>query len=165
MESVHATHVMAQPAKPAYAERRAHARSAVQNGCIACCELTAVGHIIDISPGGLAFRYVASTAQTKGPSRLRILVTDRSFCLEEIPFRTVWDLAMPGEFSLGPITLRYCGVQFQDLTKRCKTAVRDFIRNHTLARVSESRAHGYDRFETLNLELDRVSLVPGVEYA
>jgi len=162
MEPVDATRVMAQPA---CAERRAHRRSAVQNGCIACCEVTAVGHILDISPGGLAFRYVASTAQTKGLSRLRILVTDRSFCLEEIPFRTVWDLPMPAEFSLGPITLRYCGVQFQDLTNRCKMALREFIRNHTLAPVLESRADGCDRCETLNLELDRIPLVSGGGYA
>jgi hypothetical protein len=95
---------------------------------------------VDISPGGLAFRYVASKAQTEGASQLRILVADRSFCLEDIPFRTVWDLPMPDEFSYGPITLRYCGVAFQDLSVASKMALRDFIRHQTLAIVSEGLA-------------------------
>jgi hypothetical protein len=114
-------------------ERRKHNRFKAENGCLAALfpQLTAVGQIVDIGRGGLAFRYVASQEPPTGSSQLQILVSDRSFCLKKVPFETVWDVAVPREFSHGPITLRHCGVRFGELTHSYEVNLGYFIQYHT----------------------------------
>ena len=97
--------------------------------------------IIDISKGGLAFRYVASEARTNGSAVLNILTTDRRFCLEKIPAKIIRDSAMPGEFSLGSITLRHCAVQFGELIASQKLDLEHFIRSNTLTWSASCSAH------------------------
>ena len=123
-------------------EGRQHRRFTVHNGGFAalCNEFTALGQIIDISRDGLSFRYVASKARTYESAELRILMTDGSFCFEKVPFKTVWDSAMPREFSFGSISLRHCGVQFGDLTHRQKADLEHFIQSYTLSDVFVSRS-------------------------
>ena len=132
--------------RPIYGEElvegRQHRRFRVHNGGFAalCNEFTALGQIIDISRGGLSFRYVASEARTYGSAELRILMTDGSFCFEKVPFKTIWDSAMPREFSSGAITLRHCGVQFGDLTHSQRVDLEYFIHSYTLIGVCASRS-------------------------
>ncbi len=123
-------------------ERRKHKRFRVRHGGFASLHphITVVGQIIDIGTGGLAFRYVASENRTNGSATLNILLTDGSFSLETIPFQTVWDSGTPGDFSLGAITLRHCGVQFGELTHGQKLDLEYFIRFYTLEGVRMS--HG-----------------------
>jgi len=126
--------------RPTYQEElvedRQHNRVKVDDGGFA--ELTpgfpVLGKIIDISRGGLAFRYVASETRTNGSAVLNILTTDRRFCLEKIPARIIRDSAMPGEFSFGSITLRHCAVQFRALTPSQELDLENFIRSNTLTR-------------------------------
>jgi len=123
-------------------EGRQHRRFTVHNGGFAalCNEFTALGQIIDISRGGLSFRYVASEARTYGSAELRIWMTDGSFCFEKVPFKTIWDSAMPREFSFGAITLRHCGVQFGDLTHSQKVDLEYFVQSYTLSGVCAGRS-------------------------
>lgn len=114
---------------PPGTERRKHKRFRVQNGSFAalCPQFSILGQIIDISTGGLSFRYVASEGRSKESSQLRILLTDGSFCFDKIPFEAVWDTPMPREFSFGAITLRQCGVQFGELTHGQKLDLQYFM--------------------------------------
>jgi len=114
---------------PLGAERRKHNRFKVQNGSFAALSpgFRVLGQIIDISTGGLAFRYVASKKRSKESSQLSILLTDGSFCFDNIPFKAVWDTSMPREFSFGDITLRHCGMQFGKLTHGQKLDLQYFI--------------------------------------
>ena len=114
---------------PQGAERRKHKRFRVQNGSFAalCSQFSILGQIIDISTGGLSFRYVASAERSKESSHLSILLTDGSFRFDNIPFEAVWDTPMPREFSFGAITLRQCGVQFGELTHGQKLDLQYFI--------------------------------------
>jgi hypothetical protein len=123
-------------------EGRQHRRFIVHNGGFAALynEFTALGQIIDISRSGLSFRYVASEARTYGSAELRILMTDGSFCFEKVPFKAIWDSAMPREFSSGAITLRHCGVQFGDLTHSQRVDLEYFIQSYTLSGVCASRS-------------------------
>jgi len=123
-------------------EGRQHSRFTVHNGGFAalCNEFTALGQIIDISTGGLSFRYVASETRTYGSAELSILMTDGSFCFEKVPFKTIWDSAMPREFSFGAITLRHCGVQFGNLTHSQRVDLEYFIRSYTLSVEWASRS-------------------------
>jgi hypothetical protein len=127
------------------AEGRQHNRFKVQNGGFAALrsQFTVLGQIIDISRGGLTFRYVASearTTRTNGSAELNILMTDGSFCFEKVAFKTIWDSAIPDEFSFGPITLRHCGVKFGELTHSQKVDLEYFIRVYTLGDVRESHS-------------------------
>ncbi len=114
-------------------ERRRGTRFRVENGCFAALfpRFAVVGQIMNVSRGGLAFDYLASEARTNGPSQLQILLTDHSFCLKTVPFRTVSDFAIPREFSFGSITLRRCGVQFGELTRSQRLDLEYFIRFYT----------------------------------
>jgi len=114
---------------PQGAERRKHKRFRVQNGSFAalCPQFSILGQIIDISTGGLSFRYVASAERSKESSHLSILLTDGSFRSDNISFQAVWDTPMPREFSFGAITLRQCGVKFGGLTHGEKLDLQYFI--------------------------------------
>ena len=123
--------------RPIYGEElvegRQHRRFRVHNGGFAALynEFTALGQIIDISRGGLSFRYVASEARTYGSAELRILMTDGSFCFEKVPFKTIWDCSTPQDFSLDSLTFRHCGVQFGKLGDDQKFDLKYFIENCT----------------------------------
>ena len=116
-------------------ERRKHKRFGVQDGSFALLyhDLIVLGQILDINSDGLGFRYVARKARSDGPSQLKISTTNGSFCLEKVPFKTVWDSAIPREFSFGSITLRRCGVQFVELGDDQKFDLKYFIENYSTA--------------------------------
>ncbi len=90
-----------------------------------------VGQIINISMGGLAFRYVDG----KGPSNaseLDIFLAGRTFYLYELPFESVWD-SVTNEVPFSSINMKVCGLQFGDLTDEQKSDLRYFMQNHTTA--------------------------------
>lgn len=124
-------------------EDRQHNRVKVDDGGFAQLSpgFPVLGQIIDISRGGLAFRYVASEARTNGSAVLNILTTDRRFRLEKIPAKIIRDSGMPGEFSFGSITLRHCAVQFGELTPSQKLDLEHFIRSNTLTWSASCSAH------------------------
>lgn len=115
------------------AERRKHRRFKVQLGAYAALghRFSPIGQIMDISKGGLSFCYVASEERTNESTTLNILLTDRSFCMEKVPFMTTWDFPVPRDFSFGPVTLRHCGMRFGKVTRSQKLDLEYFIRNHT----------------------------------
>ena len=131
---------MEQPERPINgipgAERRKHKRFRAQNGSFAalCPQFSVLGQITDISSGGLAFRYVASEERSKESSQLSILLTDGSFCFDKIPFETIWDSPMPGDFSFGAITLRQCGVQFGALTHSQRLDLQYFMGHYSMGK-------------------------------
>lgn len=130
MEAV-ARFMTAPPIENMFVERRRHDRFKVQSGAIACPQLTVAGQIINVSHGGLVFRYVASRKRSHESSTLNIALTDGSFRLEWIPFIVAWDVPMPQSYSCGVISLRYCGVQFRDLADSQTLRLRYFIKNYT----------------------------------
>jgi hypothetical protein len=98
-------------------ERRRHRRLPVANGAYVSLDASArkLWHILDVSPGGLAFRYMQGEKTTVDPSELEIVTRDTSFFLENIPFRVVSDREVkpePGDC----FKLRRCGVEFMPLT-------------------------------------------------
>jgi hypothetical protein len=124
------------------AERRKHERFCVRNGSFAelSPQFTILGQIMNISTGGLAFRYVASAERSKESSKLSILLTDGSFRLDKIRFQTIWDAPMPREFSFGAITLRQCGVRFGALTHGQQLHLQYFMRRYSGDEGSGARA-------------------------
>lgn len=115
----------------AFLERRSHPRFEVREGVIACLHLTAIGQITNISQNGLAFRYVARQDRSVESSILHISKTDRTFNLGLIPVKVVRDIATPGSFSWGTISLRVCCVEFGELEDYQVVALRYFIQKHS----------------------------------
>ena len=111
-------------------ERRKHNRFQVKSPSFTVLRPDAnkLGQIIDISRGGLAFRYdIANEAQGNRASQLAILA-DNSFCLDKVPIKTISDFELDtaGIFK----KMRRCGVQFGKLTPDQTSHVEFFIRNH-----------------------------------
>lgn len=114
-------------------ERRKHPRIDVQPGVISSLQFTVVGQTLDISRGGLKFQYVASRDRSAKTCRLSISLVDRSFNLNMMPIRRVWDIAVPEMFAHKDITTRYCGVSFGELLDFQILALRFLIRNYTVS--------------------------------
>jgi hypothetical protein len=116
-------------------ERRKHKRFKVQYGAFAVFQsnVKKLGQIIDISRGGLAFRYLANGERFKGSDELDILLADNYFHLEKIPFRTISDFGIASEIPYNSITTRRCGVRFGELGQGQISRIEYFIHNYTIA--------------------------------
>lgn len=68
--------------------------------------------IVDISKGGLAFRYVDGQKPLDGPLELDILWDHMNVFLLRLRIKAVSDLQVANEFLLGVIPIRRCGVEF-----------------------------------------------------
>ena len=118
-------------------ERRGHSRFRAENGATAVFRRpwprsSTLGQIIDISMGGLAFRYIADMVRSRGSYELEIVWGDCSCRLDKIPFQTISDCEIDRKPSLNLVTRR-CAMQFMDLTDKQKSDLRYFIQNHTIA--------------------------------
>jgi hypothetical protein len=91
-----------------------------------------MGEIIDVGSGGLSFCYATNGIETCKPSELDILLTDGSFSLTGLPFKTISDMPLEDEGSLCLATRR-CGVQFHDLTDHQRSSLMYFIQAYTTA--------------------------------
>ena len=123
----------AAPLAQGFFERRFHQRFEAHSGAMVSLQLDVVGQIVNMSETGLTFRYVASRERSKEQTSLSIQLTDHYFRLDHLPFKVVWDVAKPQSFSIGSISLRYCGVAFKNLDDDQRRDLRYFIQNHTNA--------------------------------
>ena len=93
--------------------KRKHKRFQAQDrSYVEIKESNKVGQILDISAGGLAFKYIDIGKRPKESFDLDILFKDNGFHLENIPFKTVSDLALNGEFAYNSTKMRRCSGQF-----------------------------------------------------
>jgi hypothetical protein len=113
-------------------ERRQHKRFQTRDGAFAAprAQDRKLWQILDISRGGLAFRYVDNGEELDGSSNLDILTRDTLFSLEGVPFQTISDVQIPEETFLG-YGLRRRGVQFGELADSQTSQLEYFIRKHT----------------------------------
>jgi hypothetical protein len=97
-------------------ERRKHKRFEIRGGAYVAVgpNFDQVGPLIDISMGGLSFRYMASEKQPNGLS-LDIFSADRDFYFGYVPFKEVSDLPTGEGPSSSPV-MRRSSVRFEDLT-------------------------------------------------
>jgi hypothetical protein len=89
-----------------------------------------VGQIINISKGGLEFRYLSSTGPSNA-SELDIFLAGRTFYLYKVPFETVWDF-VPNEIAFSSMNMRVCGLQFGDLTPHQMSQLEYFIQDYAI---------------------------------
>jgi len=124
-----------QPQTTGFIERRIEARHQSIDGTLAFLSFSKMvgGQILDLSENGLSFRYVASEQKVRGQCLVDIIVRDKTSHCQRLPCETIWDRAEPEKFSLGPFTMRSCGIRFGELTNDQELALKDFIKCHTTA--------------------------------
>ena len=100
------------------ADRRKHKRHRAQAGAFVDIRIgrVKVGKIVDISRGGLAFRYVDDRGRLKEEFELDMYFRDHDFRMEYVPVKTIWDRGSPRKLSFSTRT-RLRGVQFGNLTQ------------------------------------------------
>ena len=124
--------------KKEFIERRKHKRFKVKSGAVAAMIRTSpakpdqtkdmsmgenslatttpkyiqMGQIINISKGGLAFRYIDSEDESSESFELDILFAQNSFYLKNVPFKTVWVSGAVSNPSFSPLKTKQRGMQF-----------------------------------------------------
>ena len=110
-------------------EQRKHKRYKVMKRAFAVLgpEAVKLCHLIDISKGGLAFRYfVDSNGLAEEMDNLDILGGE-DFYLEKVPVQVVTDMALKDESPFSSIAMRRRGVKFGQLTPKQMEQVDYFI--------------------------------------
>jgi c-di-GMP-binding flagellar brake protein YcgR len=92
-----------------------------------------MGKIVDISLGGLAFRYFPRPKASNRSFHIDIFLMDGSFSLNKVPVQTISDFEIDSETSFG-LETRRCSVQFGDLTDNQKFNLRYFIQTYSSAK-------------------------------
>jgi hypothetical protein len=92
----------------------------------------AMGRILDISMDGLTFEYFICDGPPIQPRTLEILTADRSFHLNNIPCRAIWDVTTY-ESPLISVKRKRCAVQFGELKEVEKAHLLYFIKEYTRA--------------------------------
>jgi hypothetical protein len=90
-----------------------------------------VGPVIDISRGGLSFRYVDGK-ETTNELYIHIFLTEANFYLEKVPIKTILDFKIPDKSASSSITMRRCGLQFEDLTHDQASQLEFFVENYSM---------------------------------
>lgn len=88
-----------------------------------------VGLVMNVSRGGLAFRYIDSAEKVSEPLELDIMLGDISISLKDVPVEFVTDGVMQDEYSFSLIPLRKCSVRFADMNEDTATRL-DFLLQH-----------------------------------
>jgi hypothetical protein len=122
-------------------ERREHRRLRAKEGTLAVFgrPRVTVGEIMDMSMGGLAFRYAAEDELSKEPCQLDILLADGLSHLYGLPCETVYDIETDDStpVPVSSMVKRRRGVKFGRLTPSQKLHLENFIENHTEGEVEE----------------------------
>ena len=91
---------------------------------------TRLGEIIDISMGGLAFRYLATKEPSNGSCKLKIFLTEGDSYLNDVLFETITDFGTY-EIPFTSITMRRSGVQFGELSHNQMSRLQHFVHHYT----------------------------------
>jgi hypothetical protein len=75
-----------------------------------------MGQILDISRGGLSFRYIDIGDRPRKTCVLDILRDDNAFRLENVGFKVISDLDASKDFPFSTIPMRRCGGEFTGLS-------------------------------------------------
>lgn len=112
-------------------ERRQSTRFRPKDGTIAI-DNYALGPVINISMGGLSFRYMGTNIAKSITNKLGIFLGSENILIDKLPTRIVADkLISKGSLFLKTPT-RECSLQFLELTPVQRNKLTDFISNKTI---------------------------------
>ena len=105
-------------------------------------DLMNVGQIQDISIGGLCVQYVSTNEDNKGRSGIKIFGSNEFFIhLNKVQCRIVYDREVPGG-SWEQITTRRCGVEFENLSVKHTSMLKEFIDHFAFDETKSANCKG-----------------------
>lgn len=118
-------------------DRRSYPRYKVKDGAYAALspDSTIMGQIVDISRGGLCFRYIVHREQETESMATHIFVGDNGFYLEKMPYEIVEDSLIDKGSSFSSIIMRQRRVYFSNLTPNQFAQLDYFLQNRTTCEV------------------------------
>lgn len=118
-------------------EQRKHKRFRPQEGTYAVLKGAGkkLGQVINISRGGLAFRYIDIGERPKRSFELDISIEEYGFKLDNLSFETVSDFSTSREFPFSSTPIRRRGGQFKALNKNQISGLQYFIQNYAIGEV------------------------------
>ncbi len=117
------------------AEKRKHPRYEAQYGAFAALEAPVgiLGPLVNISRGGLAFKYINGNTLRAGESgELVIFSHNDGYVLKGVRYKTVSIAQLVEENPFSSISMQIIGIQFGALTQNQEDLLTVFIENHTL---------------------------------
>jgi hypothetical protein len=128
--------------KKGFAERRKHERFKVKNGAIAMIRplkapVTTQKYcqIINISKGGLAYRYIIRNGESNKPVKLDVLFIQDSICsvyLKDVSSKTVWVSHIDSKTSFSRATIKERGIQFGEMMPNQISQLDRYIKKCTI---------------------------------
>lgn len=91
-----------------------------------------VGQLIDISEGGLSFRYIESDEWEDDMKELSIFTPSQETNLNKIPFLTVYDSRIEKDNSFSSMPMRRRSVKFGKLNKNQRSQLGKFISSQSI---------------------------------
>jgi hypothetical protein len=110
-------------------ERRLHARYKVIDVSAVVGERK-LGQIIDMSLGGLSFRYIENGPEEGGRIDLGILFGTNGHYLEKLPTEVVSDTVLSQGSPSHPMAIRKRSLKFLNLTDKQREQLASFIKVH-----------------------------------
>ena len=116
-------------------ERRKHKRYKAIEGAYAAISPNShkLGQIIDISMGGLSFKYIDTSADSTGTNPLSdesIFLSSMGYYVGDLPFKTISDYEVTNAPSFSSMKVRKRHVQFTDLSFKQLFDLDYYLRNN-----------------------------------
>ena len=94
-------------------------------------DFTKLGRLLDISRGGLAFKYIGPKEESRGPTHLDLFTGDNGFYLSRLPCKAVYDTSLlKKETSFPRLEPRRCALEFGDATEAQLRQLELYLANH-----------------------------------
>ena len=123
-------------------ERRMDQRYKVQNGLFALIDTdisTKMGQVVDISNGGVGFRYKEYSEQPSDDPNELVIIYDDDNSNNNVRFtfkiNTVSEHEIPNECKFSSVIKKRCGVKFSDMSYYQKSWLNYLILNHTKGEI------------------------------
>ena len=118
-------------------EQRKHKRFRPQDGTYAILRGPGkkLGQVVNVSRGGLAFRYIDIGERPKRSFELDISIEENGFILDRLSFETVSDFSTSRDFPFSSTPIRRRGGQFRALNEDQISDLEYFIQNYAVGEV------------------------------
>ena len=97
-----------------------------------------LGEIIDISKGGLAFKYLVGENQIKEAVELDIIHAHNSFHIKKLPCKTISDFEIINGIDFSSLKMKRHSIQFGELNNKQISKLEYFIKQHTISEAQAS---------------------------
>ncbi len=122
------------PTNKAVIERRKHKRYNAKEGAYAAISPHSqkLGQIIDISMGGLAFKYIDNSEKPEDRQEQSIFLSSLGYYVGELPFETIEDYEITNYPSFSSMKLRKRRVKFTELSFKQLFDLDHYLKNNVI---------------------------------